>query len=131
MRVEVLGADGAVVASGWLPVLEADHGGAESVVGRIAVPAHANVAAVRLHGVRRTVTRSLDTAPTPRLTMRPGADGEVAVSWDASRVAEVLLRDAATGEVLAFARGGHGVLRTRTSQLQARFSNGDTRLVRR
>ncbi|MBK8248946.1 MAG: Ig-like domain-containing protein [Gemmatimonadetes bacterium] len=131
VRVEVLGADGAVVASGWLPVLEADHGGAESVVGRIAVPAHANVAAVRLHGVRRTVTRSLDTAPTPRLTLRPGADGEVAVSWDASRVAEVLLRDAATGEVLAFARGGHGVLRTRTSQLQARFSNGDTRLVRR
>ena len=130
-RVEVLDADGAVVAAGLLSVLTADHGGAPSVVGRIPVPRHANVAAVRLRTNRRSVTRALDTAPTPQLTLRPDANGEVAFSWDASRVPDVLVRDAATGEVLAFARGGSGVMRTRAALVRAQFSNGDTRTVRR
>jgi Bacterial Ig-like domain (group 2) len=128
-RVEVLDGAGAVVAQRELGVLQADHGGAASVVGRIPVPAHANVAAVRLRGPRGTVTRALDTAPTPVLSVRSMASGEVRFSWDASRVPEVLVRDAATGEVLAFARGGNGVLHARAPRVRALFSNGGTREV--
>ncbi|MBL8959391.1 MAG: hypothetical protein JNJ98_06025, partial [Gemmatimonadetes bacterium] len=129
-RVEVVDADGAVVAAAWLPVLAADHGGAASVVGRIPVPARVNVAAVRLRAPRGSVTRAFDRGPTPPVTWRAGVAGTAALSWDATRVPEVLLRDAATGEVLAFVRDGAGVVRTPASAVRMQFSNGDTRLVR-
>ena len=128
---ELLDGAGGVVASRRLALLANDHGGPESVVGRVLVPVGGTVAAVRLRTARSTVTRALPTAATPALTTKQSANGDLQVSWDASRVGDLLLRDATSGEVLGFLQGGRGIVRAPRSRVRAHFSNGDLREVRR
>jgi hypothetical protein len=128
---EVLDGSGRVVASGPIALLVADHGGPPSFVGRVAVSSSANVAVVRVRTPDgRTVSRALATAATPPASVSPLGADLVRVTWDATRVSDVILRDADTGEVLTFASGGRAVVRVADKRLRATFSNGDTRLVR-
>ncbi len=66
--------------------------------------------------------------PEQRLT-RAGAQ-QVEVTWNPSRYPMVMVRDAATGQVLSFARGGAARLWTRSGRFDLIFSDG-VRSVRR
>ena len=55
----------------------------------------------------------------------------VRVAWDARAFPMAIIRDAATGEILAFARGGTSVLRSQARDLDVSFSDGVRSFVRR
>ncbi len=51
-------------------------------------------------------------------------EGEVRLTWDAAAHPLVMVRDANTGEVLSFARGGDMVIKTSVKQLELTLSSG-------
>ena len=53
-------------------------------------------------------------------------EGEVRLTWDAAVHPLVMVRDAITGEVLSFARGGDMVIKTPAKQLELTLSSGVT-----
>jgi hypothetical protein len=69
------------------------------------------------------------TAEPARVRRVPG--GKVSVRWDAQRHPMVMVRDAQTGEVLSFARGGSVDVVTRNRQVDLVFSDGVQSSVKR
>jgi hypothetical protein len=49
---------------------------------------------------------------------------QIELRWDATRFPVVLVRDAASGEVLSFARGGTARIWSRAQDFELQFSNG-------
>ncbi len=54
------------------------------------------------------------------------SEGEVRLTWDAAAHPLVMVRDAATGDVLSFAKGGDMILKTSAKQLELTLSSGVT-----
>lgn len=69
---------------------------------------------------RRPLVR--DSSEVPRVT--PVGRGLVRITWAGSEVRGVLVRDAHSGDILAFARGGSVLVRTNARDLDLTLSNG-------
>jgi hypothetical protein len=88
----------------------------------------AGLAEIRLLAGGRSVTRSLSPAlaapsgPAPLAASRVSAE-EAEVRWD-PRYPMALVRDAETGEILSFARGGLARVATRTGRIDVQLSTG-------
>jgi len=91
----------------------------------------ATIAELRLVSGGRSVSLKSGTssAPAPRFTR--GTDGRGVLLWDASHHSVVMVRDAATGQILSFARGGSVRLPPAIGRVDAIFSDGprSTRLI--
>jgi hypothetical protein len=61
-------------------------------------------------------------AATPAVAKRVG--GSASITWNAQRYPLVVVRDAKTGEVLSFARGGTATVETAASDLELTLSDG-------
>jgi hypothetical protein len=61
-------------------------------------------------------------AATPTVAKRVG--GNASITWNAQRYPLVVIRDAKTGEVLSFARGGAATIETTASDLELTLSDG-------
>jgi hypothetical protein len=97
----------------------------------------------RLHTLRLAGRgRQTIRARTPQVGPLPGAaaepaqvrrvsGGKVGVRWDARRHPMVMVRDAATGNILSFARGGSVDVVARNRQLDLVFSDGVQSRVKR
>lgn len=110
----------------WLE--ELDHG-----PGRVfaaLVPVESNLASLRLEVEGRVVAerRAARVEAGGRFAAAPRAfrtdDETVLVAWDADAQPVALLRDADSGEVLGFARGGRLELATRAERIEVLLSNG-------
>ncbi|HEV8599521.1 MAG TPA: hypothetical protein VGQ69_09190 [Gemmatimonadales bacterium] len=80
---------------------------------------------VTRQGTRSATRRSLaasDIDPAPLLS-RP-SPGQIEFRWDAVRFPMVLIRDASSGQVLSFARGGVTRLRSSSQDFELTFSDG-------
>lgn len=131
--LELLDAAGQVLVRHRAPLLAPDHGGFPSFVAAIAVAGGAErVAAVRVRGASGRVTeRRLDAqrGPVPLEVRQAGT--RTRITWDVRAAPQVLVRDEATGELLAIAGGGTVEVPRGASALRAAFSNGwRTRVVR-
>ena len=73
---------------------------------------------------------SIDGAAARATTTRLSARGR-RVTWPADEVRGVLIRDAATGEFLAFGRDGSAEVQSRGAELQLLFSDGVRTVKRR
>lgn len=83
----------------------------------------AQVSSLQFAGQGRSVSWApVATAPA-QVYVRRGADGRVALSWDAGKSPMILVRDAASGEILSFARGGQAEVWTRRPELALTLSN--------
>ena len=93
---------------------------------------------LRLAGPGGEKVRSRTAPVGPRLSasaepaqVRRAPGGKVGVRWDARQHLMVMVRDAQTGEVLSFARGGSVDVVTQNSKLDLVFSDGVQSLVKR
>jgi hypothetical protein len=101
-------------------------------------PAMAGLAELRLSAGARTA-RHLSTAvpgriapEAPRFSVAAPAAGSAPVlSWSADRHPVVLVRDARTGQVLSFARGGRVEVPAGTGEVELLFSDGVRTTARR
>lgn len=135
-RLELLGADGSLlraVSFGADSVADLP-GGAEAHFAFV-IPLDAaldrGLAGVRVRAVGRTTSRLASAAsldPSPVVT-RPNT-GQIDVRWDVARYPMVMVRDAATGEIISFARGGAARLWTRGGSFDLQFSDGVKSVVR-
>jgi len=135
-RLELLASDGSLLratAFGADDVADLP-GGAEQHFAFV-VPLDAalerDLAGVRVHAAGRAASRLATVAtadPSPDLT-RPNAR-QVDVRWDAVRYPMVVVRDAASGEIISFARGGAARLWTRGTNFELHFSDGVKSVVR-
>jgi Peptidase M66 len=84
------------------------------------------LAALRVVAGGRSATRSATAPPgaDPALQLSRPGPGQLEVRWDAGRFPMVLVRDAATGQILSFARGGVARLWAGGSAFQLQFSDG-------
>lgn len=92
----------------------------------------ATLASLRLSGRGQSVTirssaptrraEALPDAAQPRTELTP--TGDVRVQWDPRATPMVMVRDARTGQILSFARGGAATLRARTTDLELVVSDG-------
>ncbi|MFL5515417.1 MAG: hypothetical protein ACJ8DJ_04620, partial [Gemmatimonadales bacterium] len=90
----------------------------------------AEVAVLRMAGGGREVTARRSYRMTPQMRAAPvtmearrSAPGRIALRWDASSHPMVMVRDAATGQVLSLARGGVAELLTDGTDLDLVVSN--------
>ena len=135
-RLELLAPDGSLLramAFGADEVADLP-GGAEAHFAFV-VPLDAalerDLAGVRVRAAGRAVSRLATVAtadPSPIVT-RPNAQ-QVDVRWDAARYPMVMVRGAATGEIISFARGGAARLWTRGTSFELHFSDGVKSVVR-
>ena len=123
--LEVLDQAGRVVARHRSAALTPDHGGPSSFVAVIPLPAGMTPAAVRVSDARSGAKeRHLEgTTGAVAATMDRSGD-HPRLTWDARQAPQVLVRDASTGEVLAFGAGGLLDLPRGTPRVQVAFSNG-------
>lgn len=90
----------------------------------------ARLAAIRLVAGGRVAEQRVAAVTGPRFVAPPTAaathtaGGGVRLTWDASRHPMVLVRDGASGEVLAFARTGAATVYPRSGVLELSWSNG-------
>jgi hypothetical protein len=68
---------------------------------------------------------------TEPVQVRRAPGGKVGVRWDSRQHPMVMVRDAKTGEILSFARGGSVDVVTRNQQVDLVFSDGVQSLVKR
>jgi hypothetical protein len=111
-RIEGRDREGLVLFSYSFPMPEADHAAGAGGFS-FAIPARLaqvdRLASLRLTGPRGMAerTRSAAALPDRRPRLSMGGTGEVrTLAWEAADHPMALIRDAATGEVLSFARGG-------------------------
>ncbi|MBA3522234.1 MAG: hypothetical protein H0T90_07025 [Gemmatimonadales bacterium] len=83
----------------------------------------ARVATLRLAGKGRETSMSRSSVTPATVAVRSTGSGRVALTWDASRTPMVMVRDAATGQILSFARGGRAEIRTDRRDLSLTLSN--------
>jgi len=135
--VEGRDAAGAIVFSqGFAPQEVADlPGGAEehfAIVLPLGAATLDRVATLQVSGPGGATSRA--TLPGTPVATDPVAQmpipGRRQVTWDASRHPMALVRDAVTGEILSFARGGMVNLFSNATQLDIQLSDG-VRVVRK
>ena len=90
----------------------------------------ADLAELTLRSGGRSVVRRPAPATVPAPVFTRGADGRGHLRWNAALHPVVMVRDAVTGQVLSFARGGSVRLPASVTRLDATFSDG-TRSSRR
>jgi hypothetical protein len=83
----------------------------------------AQVSSLRLAGQGRSVSWLSVAAAPPSVDVRRGASGRVALSWDAANSPMILVRDAASGQILSFARGGQAEVWTNRPELALTLSD--------
>jgi hypothetical protein len=94
----------------------------------------AQLASLRVHGAGVDVTRSA-TASGAVIAAQPGvtaaavravrtAGGLVSLTWDASRYPLIVVRNSASGSLLAMVRGGLASVRTSSTVLEVTLSDG-------
>lgn len=93
----------------------------------------ANLTAIRLHSPAGSVERTRPAGPQAMVSGPPpvaqaarAAAGRARLHWDAARSPVVLVRDAVTGAILSFARGGDATIATGSGRLTVQFSDGVT-----
>jgi hypothetical protein len=77
--------------------------------------------------MRRTVSGSTD----PDVVVTRRSESGIEVRWDGTRYPMALIRDARTGEVLSFARGGSALIAARSQTLDLQLSDGVRGMTRR
>jgi hypothetical protein len=82
----------------------------------------ARLASLHLEGEGLTATASA-AATEPRVEVTPVGGGRVSLRWDPGRAPMVLVRDAATGQVISFARGGRADILAPGPDLSLSVSN--------
>jgi hypothetical protein len=128
-RIEARDANGAVMFSIAFAANEANDlpAGREEAFAFV-VPAgralSADIAELRLVSGARAVARRPSPAAPPAAVFSRGADGRGLLQWNAAAHPVVMVRDAATGQVLSFARGGSVRLPAGAARLDATFSDG-------
>lgn len=135
-RLELLGSDGSLlhtVAFGADTVADLPSGaeGHFAFVIPLDAALERGLAGVRVRAGGRAASRLasvLAVDPAPVLS-RPNAR-QVEIRWDAARFPMVLVRDAATGQILSFARGGAARLWTDGATFDLQFSDGVNSVVR-
>lgn len=135
-RVEGRDAEGALLfAQGFAPEEVADiPGGAEQHFALVLPMGRAvldQVATLQVIGPDGSATRAPagDSRTAPLPVARALTLGRRQVTWDAARHPMALVRDATTGEILSFARGGSITLWSNAGQLEVQLSDG-VRVVR-
>jgi hypothetical protein len=83
-----------------------------------------DIAELRLVSGGRSVARRPVPVEPPSPSFTLGADGRGLLQWNAGAHPMVLVRDAATGRILSFARGGSVRLPAGAIRLDATFSDG-------
>ena len=81
-------------------------------------------------GIRTTARLASAASSDPVPAMTRANSQQVDVQWDATRYPMVMVRDAGTGDILSFARGGSARLWTRGSNFILQFSDGVKSVVR-
>lgn len=135
-RLELLAADGSVLRT---VAFESDAvadlpGGAERHFAFV-IPLDAGLdrtlAGLRVRSGGRSVARvGVAGGADPSLELARPNPQQVELRWDAARYPMVMVRDAATGDILSFARGGTARLWSRGTGFTFHFSNGATSVVR-
>jgi hypothetical protein len=90
----------------------------------VAAPSALRVSSSRRALLNRTVTAATPSAARDPLLARIGA--RTRLTWDATQYPMVMVRDAATGQILSFARGGTADIITQRGELEVILSNGVT-----
>jgi hypothetical protein len=83
----------------------------------------ARLAAIRLLGEGREVSMRQSAEAPSAVRARRAAGGRVTLEWDAVKSPMILVRDAATGQIVSFARGGHAEVTTDRPELSVTLSN--------
>jgi hypothetical protein len=91
--------------------------------------AQARLTTVRVTGLGRAAERAASQAQAALAAAASAASlraesGRARLDWDASAVPMVIVRDADSGEILSFARGGSARVETSRSELELVFSDG-------
>jgi len=127
--VEALDAGGRVIFSVPFAANEAADlpSGREEAFAFVVPAGHAlsaDIAELRLVSGGRSVSRRATVAAPPAPVFTRGADGRGLLQWDARLHPVVLVRDAASGQILSFARGGSVRLPAGAARIDATFSDG-------
>jgi len=84
--------------------------------------------ALRLEGPGAAAVRAATPGAAPgepeELEVRPMTDGEVEVTWNSGRYPMALVRDASTGQVISFARGGDARVPVSGDRVEVVLSDG-------
>jgi hypothetical protein len=83
----------------------------------------AQVSSLQLAGQGRSVSWSSLAAAPASVDVRRGAGGKVALTWDAAKNPMILVRDAASGQILSFARAGQAEVWTNRPELALTLSD--------
>lgn len=125
-RIEGLDAGGTVVFSFAFEPDQMDHtdgkGFSFAIPTRLAPTARLH--RLRLIGPEGEVVRRRGAADPRAAAAARRVGDDVALTWDAGELPMALVRDAATGEVLSFARGGEARMRAPGRELDVTFSDG-------
>lgn len=123
--LELLDATGRVLVRHRAPLLSPDHGGPASFTAVVPVGDAMEVAAVRVRDARGAVEQRTFEGVRGAVALQVTDEGpRTRIRWDERQAPHVLVRDGATGEVLAFASGGSIEVPRGTSRLRVSFSNG-------
>jgi hypothetical protein len=79
---------------------------------------------VRIDGGAAAAAMQRGAAPASRLSARALGQGNIDVRWDGASYSMALIRDARTGQVLSFARGGAARIAAPGTDLVVTVSNG-------
>ncbi len=128
-RLELLGADGSLLRSVPFESTEvADLPGAPERAFAFVLPLSAGeqaaVAALRVRVQGRTAMSGSAAAADPNPAVTRVTPQQIELRWDATRFPVVLVRDAASRQVLSFARGGVARIWSRAQDFELQFSSG-------
>jgi hypothetical protein len=125
-RLDAIGVDGSVLFSVPFSGTElADLPSGPEEAFAFVVPLDLELAGLRITVAGRTVSlRAGRTEVPPVTSLARDASGRAVLRWDTSRYPMVLVRDAATGQVLSFARGGELRLPMAGGRFQLTYSDG-------
>jgi len=128
-RLELLGADGSLLRTVAFEVSEvADLPGSTERAFAFVLPLSAREQAVM--AALRVSARGMSAISRPATTADPNPamtrlnPQQIELRWDATRFPVVLVRDAASGQVLSFARGGVARIWSRAQDFELQFPNG-------
>jgi hypothetical protein len=136
-RLELLATDGSLLRSVPFNAVEVGDlpGGPErqfAFVVPLDAATQAALGQIRVVAGARTATRvaGTDAGADPGVTLSRPRAGEIELSWDASRFPVVMVKDATSGEILSFARGGRARIAAAGPSFALQFSDGVRTLSR-
>ncbi len=134
-QLELLAADGSVLRTvSFGAPLVGDLPGSPERQFAFVVPAGPNpdaIAGLRVRSGGLVATRLTQPGGEPELAVRRVDADRVSVRWNVARYPMAMVRDAATGRVLSFARGGDATLWARTDDVDVTLSTGTRTIFRR